>query len=219
MLAFNNLLIFFLIIFIYQTTGNDSDITDQCITEVNGVFNCKLKDKGKEAIYGISFDSFLSSPRYIKINSESHGKNFSIQGKFNCKNNEKPDLYFHVRTICFKEEDRNKGCRIKIYSKKIPSDFIISGHGEDKKVWYIGSLEFPKSDSDFKEGSEVKTSIKVSEAFSQGSTNKRTIQRWFQKFQNQDMSFQRKGNSRKVNALENKNAGTKFKNNCSEARR
>uniref|UniRef100_A0A0N5B4K4 HTH_48 domain-containing protein n=1 Tax=Strongyloides papillosus TaxID=174720 RepID=A0A0N5B4K4_STREA len=44
----------------------------------------------------------------------------------------------------------------------------------------------------------AKTSRKINEAFGQGSTNKRTVQRWFQKFRNEDISLQRKESSRGV---------------------
>ena len=49
----------------------------------------------------------------------------------------------------------------------------------------------------------AKTSRKINEAFGQGSTNKRIIQSWLQKFRNGNMNLQRKKNSREVNVLEN----------------
>ena len=49
----------------------------------------------------------------------------------------------------------------------------------------------------------AKTSRKINEAFGQGSTNKRTVQRWFQKFRNGDISLQRPEGSRGINVLEN----------------
>uniref|UniRef100_A0A0N5CHK1 HTH_48 domain-containing protein n=1 Tax=Strongyloides papillosus TaxID=174720 RepID=A0A0N5CHK1_STREA len=49
----------------------------------------------------------------------------------------------------------------------------------------------------------AKTSRKINKAFGQRSTNKRTIQRQFQKFRNRDISFQRKEDSRGINVLEN----------------
>uniref|UniRef100_A0A0N5BLR4 HTH_48 domain-containing protein n=1 Tax=Strongyloides papillosus TaxID=174720 RepID=A0A0N5BLR4_STREA len=48
-----------------------------------------------------------------------------------------------------------------------------------------------------------KTSRKINKAFGQRSTNKRTIQRWFQKFRNGDISLQRKEGSRRVSILKN----------------
>uniref|UniRef100_A0A0N5BUG2 HTH_48 domain-containing protein n=1 Tax=Strongyloides papillosus TaxID=174720 RepID=A0A0N5BUG2_STREA len=49
----------------------------------------------------------------------------------------------------------------------------------------------------------TKTSRKINEAFGQGSNNKQTVQRWFQKFRNGDISLQRKKSSREVSVLEN----------------
>uniref|UniRef100_A0A0N5B251 HTH_48 domain-containing protein n=1 Tax=Strongyloides papillosus TaxID=174720 RepID=A0A0N5B251_STREA len=49
----------------------------------------------------------------------------------------------------------------------------------------------------------AKTSRKVNKAFGQRSTNKRTIQCWFQKFRNGDISLQRQKNFHGINVLEN----------------
>uniref|UniRef100_A0A0N5C5K2 HTH_48 domain-containing protein n=1 Tax=Strongyloides papillosus TaxID=174720 RepID=A0A0N5C5K2_STREA len=49
----------------------------------------------------------------------------------------------------------------------------------------------------------AKTSRKINKAFSQRSTNKRTIQRWFQKFRDRDISLQRQERFHGINVLEN----------------
>uniref|UniRef100_A0A0N5B5Z8 HTH_48 domain-containing protein n=1 Tax=Strongyloides papillosus TaxID=174720 RepID=A0A0N5B5Z8_STREA len=49
----------------------------------------------------------------------------------------------------------------------------------------------------------AKTSRKVNKAFGQRSTNKRTIQCWFQKFSNEDISLQSQENFHGINILEN----------------
>uniref|UniRef100_A0A0N5BUZ8 HTH_48 domain-containing protein n=1 Tax=Strongyloides papillosus TaxID=174720 RepID=A0A0N5BUZ8_STREA len=49
----------------------------------------------------------------------------------------------------------------------------------------------------------TKTSRKINKAFGQRSTNKRTIQCWFQKFRNEDISLQRQEDFHGINVLEN----------------
>uniref|UniRef100_A0A0N5BRP9 HTH_48 domain-containing protein n=1 Tax=Strongyloides papillosus TaxID=174720 RepID=A0A0N5BRP9_STREA len=49
----------------------------------------------------------------------------------------------------------------------------------------------------------TKTLRKINKAFGQRSTNKRTIQRWFQKFRNGDISLQRQEGFHGINVLEN----------------
>uniref|UniRef100_A0A0N5CAF0 HTH_48 domain-containing protein n=1 Tax=Strongyloides papillosus TaxID=174720 RepID=A0A0N5CAF0_STREA len=59
----------------------------------------------------------------------------------------------------------------------------------------------------------AKTSRKINEAFGQGSTNKRTVQHWFQKFRNGDTSLRRKEGFREVSVLENEKLKRMVKRN------
>uniref|UniRef100_A0A0N5BHP5 Uncharacterized protein n=1 Tax=Strongyloides papillosus TaxID=174720 RepID=A0A0N5BHP5_STREA len=150
MIAFKNLLIF-LIIFIYQTTGNDQLKSELYNIKVKGNITCSdIDDKGKQVFLAISTNNHESIPNKDYLPERkfvNYGRNFTIEGKFDKIKVQK--LYLIIRHSCLLPNDKSKGCNFrKITAVNIPLNKYVNKTNKNFYLWKPGNLDLSKTIDD-----------------------------------------------------------------------